>query len=99
MPRFCTALHQGQPCTFRALPGQAFCYGHHPDPVESRQCEFFNRKGQRCRSTTLRGQSCCFTHSLATAAPHTPLSPWSPAPGAKGPRQSGLFSSTCHSPK
>jgi hypothetical protein len=74
MPRFCTALHQGQPCTFRALPGQAFCYGHHPDPVESRQCEFFNRKGQRCRSTTLRGQSCCFTHSLRNRrATHPPI--------------------------
>ena len=63
MPRFCTALHQGLPCTRRALPDQLFCYGHHPNPVESRRCEFFNRKGQRCRSTTLRGQSHCFTHS------------------------------------
>jgi hypothetical protein len=34
MPRFCTALHQGQPCTRRALPGQPFCYGHHPNPVD-----------------------------------------------------------------
>jgi hypothetical protein len=43
MPRFCTALHQGLPCTRRALPGQLFCYGHHPNPVESRRCEYFNR--------------------------------------------------------
>jgi hypothetical protein len=96
MPRFCTALHQGQPCTRRALPGQAFCYGHHPNPVDFRQCEFFNRKGRRCRSTTLRGQSCCFTHSPRNRRAIHPPPPWSPA---KRPRQSGSFSSTCHSPK
>ncbi len=78
MPRFCTALHQGQPCTRRALPGQPFCYGHHPNPGETRQCEFFNRKGQRCRSTTLRGQDCCFTHSprnRQATQPPTPIHP------------------------
>jgi hypothetical protein len=78
MPRFCTALHQGRPCTFRALPGQLFCYGHHPNPADSRQCEFFNRKGHRCRSTTLRGQNCCFTHSprnRRATHPPTPLAP------------------------
>jgi hypothetical protein len=63
MPRFCTALHQGQPCPGRAMPGQRFCYGHHPQPYISRQCEYFNRRGQRCRSITLRGQDHCFTHS------------------------------------
>jgi hypothetical protein len=74
MPRFCTALHQGLPCTRRALPGQLFCYGHHPNPVESRQCEYFNRKGQPCRSTTLRGQSHCFTHSPRNRrAPSPPI--------------------------
>jgi hypothetical protein len=78
MPRFCTALHQGRPCTRRALPGQLFCYGHHPNPVESRRCEYFNRKGQPCRSTTLRGQSHCFTHSPRNRRakhPATPLIP------------------------
>jgi hypothetical protein len=99
MPRFCTALHQGQPCTRRALPGQAFCYGHHPNPVDFRQCEFFNRKGRRCRSTTLRGQRCCFTHSPRNRRAIHPPPPWSPAPPAKRPRQSGSFSSTCHSAK
>jgi hypothetical protein len=99
MPRFCTAQHQGQPCTRRALPGQAFCYGHHPNPVDFRQCEFFNRKGRRCRSTTLRGQRCCFTHSPRNRRAIHPPPPWFPAPPAKRPRQSGSFSSTCHSPK
>ncbi len=78
MPRFCTALHQGRPCTFRALPGQLFCYGHHPDPVESRRCEFFNRNGQRCRSTTLRGQNCCFTHSPRNRRAKQPAIPLTP---------------------
>lgn len=79
MPRFCTALHQGQPCSRRALPGQLFCYGHHPNPGETRRCEFYNRKGQRCRSITLRGQNCCFTHSPRNRR-------------AKSPRQSASFS-------
>jgi hypothetical protein len=81
MPRFCTAQHQGQPCTRRALPGQPFCYGHHPNPVDFRQCEFFNCKGRRCRSTTLRGQRCCFTHSPRNRRaihPPTPLVPRTP---------------------
>ena len=77
MPRFCTALNEGRPCTFRALPGQLFCYGHHPSPDESRRCEYYNRKGQRCRSITLRGQNCCFTHSprRRAACPAIPTHP------------------------
>ncbi len=63
MPRFCTALDAGQPCSCRALPGQAFCCGHHPQPVVYRQCEYLNRSSQRCRSLSLRGQDHCFTHS------------------------------------
>jgi hypothetical protein len=63
MPRFCTALHEGQPCPARATPGQRFCYVHRPQPHVSRRCEYFNRKGQPCRSTTLLGQNYCFTHS------------------------------------
>jgi hypothetical protein len=78
MPRFCTALHQGQLCTRRALPGQLFCYGHHPNPVESRRCEFFNRYGQRCRSTTLLGQNCCFTHSPRNRRAKSPAIPIHP---------------------
>ena len=92
MPRFCTALHQGQPCSRRALPGQLFCYGHHPSPGETRQCEFYNRKGQRCRSITLRGQNCCFTHSPRNRRAKSPPTPTPPAPGAKRPRQSASFS-------
>jgi hypothetical protein len=75
MPRFCTALHQGQPCSRRALPGQLFCYGHHPNPGETRRCEFYNRKGQRCRSITLRGQNCCFTHSPRNRRAKSPPTP------------------------
>ena len=63
MPRFCTALDHGQPCTTRALPGQAFCYGHHPRRRAWTQCAFFNRKGDRCGCFTMRGQDHCFTHS------------------------------------
>jgi hypothetical protein len=78
MPRFCTALNEGQPCTFRALPGQLFCYGHHPNPIEPRQCAYFNRKGQRCRSITLRGQDCCFTHSPRNRRATSPAIPLVP---------------------
>jgi hypothetical protein len=78
MPRFCTALHQGQPCTRRALPGQPFCYGHHPSPGETRQCEYFSRKGQQCRSTTLRGQNHCFTHSPRNRRAKQPAIPIQP---------------------
>ena len=80
MPRFCTALHQGQPCTFRALPGQALLLRPPPRArVETRQCEFFNRKGQRCRSTTpCAARAAASLIARATAAPHAPLSPLVP---------------------
>jgi hypothetical protein len=63
MPRFCTALCQGQPCRIRAQPGQPFCGVHHPHPATTlRQCEYFKLSGQRCRANTLRGQDHCFVH-------------------------------------
>jgi len=74
MPRFCTALDQNRPCPCRALPGQLFCYAHHPHPVIPRQCEYLNRKGHRCRSLALRGQDHCFTHSPRNRrAAHPPI--------------------------
>ena len=63
MPRFCTAIHEGEPCTVRALPGHRFCYGHHPNPPAFRQCEYFNRFGRQCRAAALRAHDHCFTHS------------------------------------
>ena len=63
MPRFCTAVDDGQRCTYRALPGQRFCCGHHPNPVEPRLCEYLNIRGARCSSLAMRGQDHCFAHS------------------------------------
>ena len=78
MSRFCTAQDEGQPCSRRALPGQSFCYGHHPKPFAPRRCEYFNLRGERCGSLTLRGQDHCFTHSPRNhrlARPAVPLIP------------------------
>jgi hypothetical protein len=75
MPRFCTALEEGQPCATRALPGQRFCYGHHPKPPAVHQCEYFNQNGQRCRCSTLRGQSHCFSHSPRNRRANRPATP------------------------
>lgn len=63
MSRFCTALHEGQPCGYRARPGRAFCYGHDPRSYEYQPCQYFNRRGQQCRNLALRGQDHCHAHS------------------------------------
>ena len=63
MSRFCTAASASQPCGRRALPGQSFCYSHHPTRVAPRPCGYFNLRGEPCCSPALRGQDHCFTHS------------------------------------
>jgi hypothetical protein len=96
MPRYCTAIDpgpNGQPerCTCRAQPGQRFCCGHNPNPTAYGECQYFNRRGERCRAITLRGQDHCFTHSPRNRARTTPPSPSNPAPGAKRPPQDSSF--------
>lgn len=68
MSRFCTATDIGptgqpEPCPARALPGQSFCYSHHPNPTAYPRCEFFNRLGCQCGAIAIRGHNHCFTHS------------------------------------
>lgn len=64
MPRFCTALNAaGHRCSARALPGQSFCYSHHPQPSLPGWCAYQTRTGEPCRAFALRGQDHCFTHS------------------------------------
>jgi len=82
MPRLCTALSHGRPCGRRALPGQPFCYGHHPSPHQPQPCAFFNRNGEPCRKLAMRGQDHCFTHSprnRRTKHAAIPLVPRTPA--------------------
>jgi hypothetical protein len=63
MPRFCTAIVDGQRCPGRTRPGHAFCMSHSEDADVFRRCQYFNRHGQQCRATPIRGQDHCFTHS------------------------------------
>jgi len=64
MSRFCTALREGRHCTTRALPGQSFCYIHHPAAsIPPERCAYFTRTGDPCRKLAMRGQDHCFTHS------------------------------------
>lgn len=63
MPRFCTAINQGQSCSFRARPGQKFCAGHLLGPDSYGRCAWFNRRGEPCRSIAIRAHDYCFTHS------------------------------------
>ena len=82
MPRFCTALNNGRPCGRRALPGQAFCWGHHPAPYRQQPCAYFTRNGVPCRKLAMRGQDHCPTHSPRNhRAKHVavPLIPRTPA--------------------
>lgn len=80
MPRYCTAiLDDGRTCVYRARPGKLFCFGHSHEGAEPlRQCHYFNRRGQACRSMAQRGQSHCFTHgprNKQTKEPPIPLQP------------------------
>ena len=101
MSRFCTAQDEGQPCGRRALPGQSFCYGHHPKPFAPRRCEYFNLRGERCGSLTLRGQDHCFTHSPRNhrlARPAVPLIPRTRTRRSKAGLASFLFNNMPASP-
>ena len=75
MPRFCTAIHNGCPCPYRARPGVAFCWAHSPQPWLYRQCAFFTRSGRRCRSAAMRGHDHCFTHSPRNRRARQPAIP------------------------
>lgn len=64
MPRFCTALVDGEPCDYRARPGQRFCYGHSPAAARPfPRCRFLNHQGEPCRSSPIHAQDFCFAHS------------------------------------
>lgn len=78
MPRFCTGIDNGLRCTYRAMPGQLFCYGHHPHPYEATRCAYFNRFGEHCRSLAMRGQDHCFTHSPRNHRARRPAMPLVP---------------------
>ena len=86
MPRFCTALDEGQPCTTRALAGQAFCFIHHPAYVEARRCAYLTLSGQPCHSFALRGQDHCFNHSPRNRRTKYPPVPLVPGKNAKRAR-------------
>ncbi len=78
MPRLCTAIHDGQPCTYRARPGQLFCAGHNPRTFVTRPCHYFNRRGRPCANTAILGHDHCFTHSprnRRAKRPSVPLVP------------------------
>ena len=78
MPRFCTAIRQGQLCTSRARPGQLFCAGHHPHTFDPRPCLYYNERGQRCRAIALLGQDHCFAHSPRNRRAKRPAIPLIP---------------------
>ena len=78
MARICTALDAGQPCTRRALPGQPFCYGHHPASFAPRRCLYFNRHGSQCLGIALLGHDHCFTHSPRNPRARSPRIPLQP---------------------
>ena len=86
MPRFCTALDEGRPCTTRALAGQAFCYGHHPAAFEYQRCAYLTNEGQQCRALALRGQDHCFNHSPRNRRTQRPAIPLIAGESAKKAR-------------
>jgi hypothetical protein len=75
MPSLCTALHNGRPCSRRALAGQDYCWGHRPRARAYSQCAYFTRWGQRCRCDAMRGQDHCFTHSPRNRRARQPAIP------------------------
>ena len=91
MPRFCTALDEGQPCTYRALSGQRFCCGHQPQGLANHQCEYFNRRGERCRALTMRGQDHCFSHSPRNRRAKSPAVPINPRTRCQKARRNRLI--------
>ena len=79
MSRFCTAIDdEGQPCPWRARPGQDFCAGHSPDLYIRRRCLYWNERGEACAGIALRGQDHCFAHSPRNHRAHTPPTPQQP---------------------
>jgi len=85
MPRFCIALHEGQPCSARAVPGRSYCSTHLPGPLPQRRCQCLSPLGQPCRSTALLGHDYCFTHRPRNRRRARPPYPSTPESGAKGP--------------
>ncbi|HEX4309073.1 MAG TPA: hypothetical protein VHZ25_03540 [Acidobacteriaceae bacterium] len=78
MPRFCTGVYDGHPCTYRAMPGRLFCCGHDPHAFDYQRCAYFNRLGEPCRSLAMRGQDHCFTHSPRNHRARRPAMPLIP---------------------
>jgi hypothetical protein len=78
MPRFCTAIDQGQRCPGRTRPGQPFCGGHHPRTFDPRPCLFFTQQGYPCRATAIRGQEHCAAHSPRNRRAKRPAVPLIP---------------------